>query len=98
MSRVKFRLLCLQDPTTVCEAVGLCQVPSGKLSIQPVLKMLQAKPVSNSIECDICEMIAKELDSLLEQNETVVNLLLLSFLSISLCLLGCCYATQPLFK
>ena len=51
----------------------MCKVPGGKLSLKPLLESLQPKTVSsNGIECEICEHVTSELDSLLQQNATEV--------------------------
>ncbi|XP_052262832.1 uncharacterized protein LOC127866386 isoform X2 [Dreissena polymorpha] len=69
------------DPTTLCEAVGLCVV-SSRLPVVAAAVMVPARMVEpasmvgagfvkDSTECTVCKYLVQEVDNVLKQNQTI---------------------------
>ena len=65
----------LQDPTTFCQYVGMCPVPT-LYEIRPIVtEKAVSQQVASSELCDICKLAVGEVDSLLQDNATEVSYL-----------------------
>ncbi|XP_020893874.1 prosaposin-like [Exaiptasia diaphana] len=57
--------LAQMSPEMVCQELGLCK--ANEIKVRDLVKV---KPIKASPQCELCEMIVKELDSLLSENST----------------------------
>ncbi|KAL4240157.1 hypothetical protein ACF0H5_000951 [Mactra antiquata] len=66
------------DPTTVCEAVGLCPTPSlyDSMVVSHYKPSVMVGPgyLKSSVECTICKTVMQELDNVLQENVTITTI------------------------